>query len=153
MTYTNKENEALAAFHGCIEHLIILHNDLDSFLAKNGEDSTKYNSDQIIEFELRISLYFSYFHICLEHKTRTKMMSALLKGYPETHEYLEQFDLDLFEKLQKYRNKTFHENVDLSADTRVKVQLDIKNRFLKLDGEVIKFLDVWDFEQTESKSI
>ena len=153
MTYTTKELEALAAFDGDIDHLELLRGDIDNFIKEHGEDTTGYSHEQIIELEFRISLYLSFFHICIEYKTRSKFQSGIAKNHPHTKEYLDNFSDDIFSKLQKYRNKTFHENASLSEDMRVKKQLDVKNDFTALDELAVKLIDAWDNDKTESKPI
>ncbi|MBT3234832.1 MAG: hypothetical protein HN353_02670 [Bdellovibrionales bacterium] len=127
--YNDKETNALASFFGEIEHLKTLETDLCNFLSKNGEDSTKYDTDQKIEFELRISLLFSFFHICIEHFERSKFKDAIKKNHSRTESFLKGLNEEDVALLKKYRNKTFHENVDLEADVRVKKQLDVKTKF------------------------
>ena len=143
MTYTTKELEALAAFDG----------DIDNFIKEHGEDTTGYSHEQIIELEFRISLYLSFFHICIEYKTRSKFQSGITKNHPHTKEYLDNFSEELCEKLKKYRNKTFHENASLSEDIRVKKQLDVKNDFTSLDELAVKLMEAWDKDKAESKPI
>jgi len=145
-TYTAKESEALESLTGDVEHLKILRNDIVLFLTDNGEDTTGYNADQIIELELRMSLYLSYFHICLEYRTRSKILDALEKAHPKTKDYLDTFSHELYTKFQKYRNKTFHENADLSADIKVKAQLDTRSDFENLDKEIQTFVGIWESE-------
>ena len=75
--YTIKETQAVVSFYGDIEHLKLLNGDLITFLERNGEDFTKFNTDQRIEAEFRISMLFSFFHVCLEYKTRTAFSSGI----------------------------------------------------------------------------
>ncbi|NOT79945.1 MAG: hypothetical protein HOP07_13200 [Bacteriovoracaceae bacterium] len=137
--YTIKETQAVVAFYGDIEHLKLLNGDLITFLERNGEDFTKFNTDQRIEAEFRISMLFSFFHVCLEYKTRTAFSSGIKKQHPELEKYLTSFDETTYSNLRIYRNKTFHENSSLFEDWKEKKKLNPKENFNKIYSEMKSF--------------
>lgn len=137
--YTKKETQAVVAFYGEIEHLKLLNDDLVTFIEKNGEDFTKLNTDKRIEAEFRISILFSFFHVCLEYKTRTAFNSGIKKHHPDLDKYLTSFDEPLYSNLRIYRNKTFHENASLFDDWKEKQKLNPRENFDKIYTEMKSF--------------
>ena len=138
--YSTKEREAMSAFFGDIEHLKILNKDLVGFIDEHGADTFQYNSDINIEFELRMSLVLSYLHICIEYYTRSKFKTALSKNHLDLENYFKNLKYEEVELLKKFRNKTFHENANLSEDIRVKKQLNTKKRFTHYHELVMELL-------------